>query len=528
MTDIKLPQLGESIAEGTIGQWLVEVGGAVAEDQPLVQVTTDKADIDIPSPASGMLSEILVEEGRTVAVGTVIARIDETGKAAAVKAEKPKPAPMKEPPPAAPAPAPPKEKTSAKPKEKAAPAPSPAPRKTKAAEVEPQTQENAFRADEARVTEPVTGKPNKPARRGNGPAEPVIVTEEGIPGEEAMPHRVPGEQLQPPHEVEWEKHPCAGELADFYSPVVMRLALRHGIDLKSIEGTGSCGRVTKKDVLEAIERAGSGEKPAPGKQPAPAAVPPSTPIAARAGYRTYSPPRYEVEPEDTEAPFSRMRRLIADHMVYSKATSPHVTTFTEVDMDLVVAARAKNKKAVEDKISGPLTYLHFVMRAAACALAEYPSMNSVVQDEKIITKKMINMGVAVDTDRGLMVPVVRDVGGKDVAGVAEATNAIAVKVRDRKAGPDEFAGGTFTVSNPGRKGNLFGTPIISQPQVGVLRMGEIVKRPVVVEVAGEDAILVHPMMYLSLSYDHRVVDGLTANEFLHRVKELLEAGECGV
>jgi 2-oxoglutarate dehydrogenase E2 component (dihydrolipoamide succinyltransferase) len=494
-----------------------------------VQVTTDKADIDIPSPVSGVLSEIIVGEGKTVDVGTVIARIDETGKAAAAKKEeKATPAPPPKKKEEAPAPPIPEKKPAVPPKEKAAPAAS---KKAKTVEVEPQTQENAYRADEARVTEPVAGKPPKAKKLGDGPVEPVVVTEEGVPGEEAMPHRALVEQLQPPPEMEREKHPCAGDMADFYSPVVLRLTLRYDIDLKMVEGTGDCGRITKKDVLDTIERKGKGIAPEAVRKPAerPGPGPQAPPVTEkRAGYGTYSPPRYTVEEGDTKTEFTRMRRLIADHMVYSKATAPHVTTFTEVDMDLAVAARAKNKPALEAKAGGPVTYLHFMMQAAVKTLAEYPVMNSVVQDDVIITKKSINMAVAVDTGRGLMVPVVRNMRGMGLAEIAAATNAIAAKVRDRKAGPDDFAGGTFTVSNPGRKGNLFGTPIISQPQVGVLRMGEIVKRPVVVEVAGEDAILIHPMMYLSLSYDHRVVDGLTANEFLHRVKEHLESGEYGL
>lgn len=509
MTDIKLPQLGESIAEGTIGQWLVEVGGAVAEDQPLVQVTTDKADIDIPSPVSGVLTEILVGEGVTVDVGTVIARIDETGKAGVVKPEKPASIPA--------APAAPE-----KPKEKP-----PAPKA--AATVEPQTQKTALRADEARQVA-MPEEPEAALSMAMSQGEPSI-TEEGIPGEEAMPHREPDEQLQPPPELTRENGavegpPCDDDMAKYFSPAVMTLAIKHGIDLKTVEGTGRCGRITKKDVMDAIGRAG-GVKPAK----AAAAVPitaPAQPGETAPGFGTYRPPVYAVEDGDTSAPFTRLRRLIADHMVYSKRTSPHVTTFAEVDMERAVAARTKNKARIESEVGVSLTYLHFVTFAAVNALKEFPVMNSVVQADTILTKKRINMSIAVDTERGLMVPVVRGADGMELPALAAAINAVAEKVRDRKATPDDMAGGTFTMSNPGRKGNLFGTPIISQPQVGVLRMGEIVKRPVVVEVDGEDAIAVHPMMYLSLSYDHRVVDGLTANEFLHRVKEHLESGEFGL
>ncbi len=524
MTDIKMPQLGESIAEGTIGQWLVELGEYVAEDQPLVQVTTDKADIDIPSPVSGALVEIIAGPGETVDVGALIARIDETAEAGK-KEEKPK-AKAKEAPAKAAPPAPEEKK----------PVPPPVP----AAEVERVTLESAFRADEARqVSLPPEKKP-KAGRPVISPAEPKM-TEEGIPGEEAMPHREPHEQLKAPPEIAPGEVPCGEEMAEFYSPTVMKLAIEHHIDLKTVQGTGRCGRITKKDVMDAIAAREAGVIPTPKEAPAPAAPPAERPEAAEPppsparpapeaerpaeGYGIYTPPVYEVEEGDTLQPFTRLRQLIADHMVYSKRTSPHVSTFTEADMEHVVLLRNKHKEKFKAEAGVGLTYLHFVIYSAIMALKEFPVINSVVQAGKILTKKKVHMGVAVDTERGLFVPVIRDADELDMKGIARAVDTVAARVRERKAGPDELKGGTFTVSNPGRKGNLFGTPIISQPQVGILRMGEIVKRPVVVEVEGEDAIAIHPMMFLSLSYDHRVVDGLTANEFLHRVKELLEAGQ---
>jgi pyruvate/2-oxoglutarate dehydrogenase complex dihydrolipoamide acyltransferase (E2) component len=522
MTDIKMPQLGESIAEGTIGQWLVEVGGMVKEDQPLVQVTTDKADIDIPSSVTGVLTEILAEEGQTVEVGALIARIDETVKSEK-KEEKPKPAPKEE---------------TVKPKpEKVPEAAKPAPPVEKPAyrpaSIEPQTQETALRADEPRQAGPVAyKKPENPAAKAISPGEPKL-TEEGVPGEEAMPSREPEEHVTPPPEIAMPPGlPCEEDMAKFYSPAVMKLAIEHDIDLKTIEGTGDCGRVTRKDVMEAVERREGGLAPAPRPVPAQAkpapvseAVKPGPSTERVEGFGTYAPPVYEPEEGDTLDPFTRLRRFIADHMVYSKRTSPHVSTFAEVDMERVVLMRSKVKDEFKSDTRTSLTYLHFLIYAAALALADFPIMNSVVQADKILTKKRVHMGVAVDTDRGLFVPVIRNAGGMGLKEIAKAVSEIAGRVRDRKAGPDELRGGTFTVSNPGIRGNLFGTPIISQPQVGVLRMGEIVKRPVVAELEGEDAIVVRPMMYLSLSYDHRVVDGLTANEFLHRVKEYLERGE---
>jgi len=512
MTDIKMPQLGESIAEGTIGQWLVDVGGMVREDQPLVQVTTDKADIDIPSPVTGVLREILAEAGQTVEVGALIARIDETATAAiGEKEEKPKPAVKEEPAKEAAKPVPPKP---------AAPA-----RQAGPAKIEPQTQETALRADEPRQATPVERPPvEKPAPMAVSPGEPKV-TEEGIPGEEAMPCREPEEHVTPPPEIAPPPEvPCKEDMAAFYSPAVMKLAIEQGIDLKAIEGTGDCGRVTRKDVMDAVARREAGAAPSPMPAPAPPVKP--EPAAGKPeGFGTYAPPVYEQEEGDTLEPFTRLRRFIADHMVYSKRTSPHVSTFAEVDMEHVVVFRGKVKEAFKSETGVSLTYLHFLIHAATRALADFPVMNSVVQEDNILTKKRVHMGVAVDTDRGLFVPVIRNADGMGLKEIAMAVNGAAVRVRDRKAGPDELRGGTFTVSNPGIRGNLFGTPIISQPQVGVLRMGEIVKRPVVMELDGEDAIVVRPMMYLSLSYDHRVVDGLTANEFLHRVKEYLEQGE---
>ena len=453
MTDVIMPQMGESIAEGTIAVWLIEPGQRVEMDQPLVQVTTDKADIDIPSPVAGVLKDVLAQEGMTVKVGELIARIDEQAAAEPVPIDIPK--------------------------------------------------------------------------------------KEGVPAYEAM-METKGEEVTPPPEIEREPEPVPSPVQQvapaFYSPAVMRLAMEHGIDLNSIRGTGHDGRVTKSDVEKTIEEKRVGGKapeavtapPQPSPVPTQPAPIPQPEAQQPIGFGTYRPPLYNVEEGDTPTQFTHLRRLIADHMVYSKMTAAHVTTVTEVDLDHIVGIRDKGKDSFKAKMGFGLTYLPFIMMAAVRALRDYPLMNSVVQGDTIITKKLIHMGVAVDSERGLMVPVIRGAGDMDTAALTKAVNDLSVKVRDKKITPDELSGGTFTVSNPGKKGNLFGTPIISQPQVGILRMGEVVKRPVVVEVNGEDAIAIRPMMYLALSYDHRVVDGLTANEFLHRVKEHLEQDEFPV
>jgi 2-oxoglutarate dehydrogenase E2 component (dihydrolipoamide succinyltransferase) len=543
MTDVKLPQLGESIAEGTIGQWLVAVGETVEVDQPIVQVTTDKADVDIPSPSGGVLTEILVKEGTTVEVGTVIALIDETGKGAA-KPSAPEPkkvaAPTKEPEP----------EKAVKPEPEPTVKPAPKPEKKPAVSTKAMNKgakelpgytgmEKAFRASEARQpTGAEAGGGGVPVTTDmsafESPVE-IYIREEGIPGEEAMKPCAPHEQITAPPEVDdgGVSGPCPnGDMSAFYSPAVMRLAIDKGVDLKGITGTGQCGRITKSDVLKAA----SGEPvaaPAPfAKTEAPAkdkptAIPADEP-KPESGYGAYRPPVYEVGEGDVEEPFSRVRRLIADHMVYSKRTAPHVTTFAEADMHEAVETRDRVKDAVLKEHGVKLTYLHFVMYAVAAALRDYPQLNSVVQSGNILTKKRIDMGVAVDTERGLMVPVIRDAGGMGIIELSKALTGIAERVRDRKITPDELTGGTVTVTNPGRKGNLFGTPIISQPQVAIVRMGEVVKKPVVVQHEGEDVIVIHPMMFVSLSYDHRAVDGKTSNEFLYRIREILEAGEFGL
>ncbi len=476
MTDVKMPQMGESIAEGTISLWLVDAGQTVKADQPLVTVSTDKADVDIPSPVSGVLSEIIAKEGETIKVGELIARIDEKAVGVGVK--------------------------------------------------EPSKPEIAPAIPEASL--PAASQPApEMAVKKDGPTEHPV-RPEGVPAAEAKRETRPEEEVTPPAEIERraeaEAAPEPLDKSAFYSPAVMRLAIEHGIDLKTVKGTGEGGRVTKADVMRAapatrVVQEGLLEKEAQRKPEG---------LASEAGLPAagaYKPPVYEVEDGDTEVSFSRLRRIIADHMVYSKRTSAHVTTVTEADFENIVGIREHNKEKIKASMGISLTYMHFVMAATIRALKEFPLMNSVVQGDAILTKHSINLGVAVDSERGLMVPVIRGAEDMSLPELAKAVSELSIKVRERKVAPDEMTGGTFTVTNPGKHGNLFGTPIISQPQVGILRMGELTKRAVVVTAEdGEDAIAIRPMMYLALSYDHRVVDGVTANEFLHRIKEYLEAG----
>jgi 2-oxoglutarate dehydrogenase E2 component (dihydrolipoamide succinyltransferase) len=427
--DVVMPQLGESVVEGVVAKWLVKAGDAVAKDQPLVEISTDKVDAEIPSPAAGVVVEILAKEGETIPILAVIARI-ETEKG------------------------------------------------------------------EARPAEAPPGK------------APWDEETEGFPGAMARRSEPP---LPAPPRVEPSKAPPAPPPAEGpkvrISPVVARMAAEHGLDLSRIPGTGIDGRVTKKDVEDYLARGGAAAPPAPPVEKAPPAAPP--------------PPPAPAEPEgDQVVPFTPIRKRIAEHMVMSKRTSAHVHTFAEVDMHKVAAYReAKKKEGVS------ITYLPFVIRAAVRALREYPIMNASVVGESTVLKKAIHMGVAVDTDRGLIVPVIRDADKKSLLELSRAVEDFAARAAAHRILPDELAGGTFTVTNPGPKGNLFGTPIINQPQVGILRMGQVVKRAVVVEVGGEEAIVIRPMMVLGLGYDHRIVDGVAGNGFLFGVREILEAGE---
>jgi 2-oxoglutarate dehydrogenase E2 component (dihydrolipoamide succinyltransferase) len=412
---VELPALGESVVEGTIARWLVKQGDHVEVDQPLVEVTTDKVDAEIPAPAAGVIEKILVEEGDVVPVGGQLALI---GEGAAASESTPA---------SAPAPAP--EEKPAAPEAQAAPV-------------------------EAKAT-----------------------------------------------------------------PVARRVAEDAQVDLGGVEGTGVAGRITKADVLRHAQ-------PAPTAQPAAPAAAPAPAPAAAAGRPAYA--QVSLEEGDRVIPMTPLRRLVAEHMVYSKHTSPHVGTVAEVDMSGVVRARRQAKDAFERTQGFRLTFLPFIVNAVVRALKESPSLNASVTEDAIVERAAIHMGIAVETDKGLMVPVIRHAERLSLAGQAAAIEDLSSRARSKKLSPDDLRGGTFTISNPGRQGNLYGFAIINQPQVGILRMGEMVKRPVVVDAGGEDSIAIRPMMHIALSYDHRAVDGAPANAFLFRVRELLEAADFDV
>ncbi len=436
--DVVMPQLGESVIEGVVVKWLVKVGDTVAKDQSLLEISTDKVDAEIPSPAAGRIVEILAKEGDTVPIQEILCRIET---------------------------------------EKVADAPPPPPEKW-------DEEEEGFPGAMARKT----GPPIPTAPRAEPPKE-IAKPVPPPPAKEGVKVRI--------------------------SPVVAKMAAEYGLDISRIPGTGIEGRVTKKDVEEYIARGGKEAAAVPAAKPA-LAPPPAPPRTKPA-----PPPGAKVTPEgDQVIPFTPIRKMIAEHMVKSKRTSPHVHTFAEVDMHGVVTFRNEKKK---EGIS--LTFLPFVIWAAIEAIREFPVLNAQVVGESTVIKKAIHIGVAVDTERGLIVPVIRNADDKSLHGLAKEIDDIAARAAAKKILPDELVGGTFSVTNPGRMGNLFGTPIINQPQVGILRMGQVVKRPVVIEAGGEDAIVIRPMMHLCLGYDHRVVDGVAGNSFLFRVREILEAGE---
>jgi len=428
--DVELPSLGESVFEGTIARWLVSEGEVVEVDQPIVEVTTDKVDAEIPAPSAGMIEQILVAEGDVVEIGAVLARIDPDAK--------PNAAPSAEP----------------------ANVPGPEP--------------------VAKIA-----------------ADPVVSPDTGT--------SVPA------------------------TPVARRMADEASIDLRDVSGTGSAGRVTKDDVIRHQGVASPPAPPveAPVTQPQRSmAPPPSAPPQPAPPARRPAPSfGYELQEGDRVIPMSPMRKIISDHMVYSKRTSPHVGTVAEADLSKIVRLRNQHKKVFQENYGVALTFLPFIVHATVRALREFPALNASIVEDSIIEKKHIHLGVATETEKGLVVPVIRDADRLSLAGMAMAIDELASKARNKKLSADDLKGGTFTVSNPGRRGNLYGFAIINQPQVGILRMGEIAKRPVVRSLEGEDAIVIRTMMYLALSYDHRAVDGAPANGFLYRIRELLEAAE---
>ncbi len=469
--DVVMPQMGESVVEGTITRWLVKEGDDVSEDQPLVEISTDKVDTEIPAPAAGVVAKIIAAEGQTIAVGARLAVIENVRGAAAVP-----------------------------------------------------VQGSARTA----VAEPVVAP--RPTAAAAPPAKPQAA---------APSTELPAAEPAPAEE---KRRPAAEAAGRRFSPVVLRMAAQYQVDLGKVRGSGLGGRVRKRDLLEyltAQETTGAGsaaaalgrQAPRPGAGRAEemaagyAPTPGVAPLIAEPGPSLYRQPLYEPRPGDVVEPFSRRRKLIAEHMVYSKTRAPHVGTVAEVDITRAAGLRQQKRDVFERREGFALTLLPIVAAATVQALREFPRMNASVVGDALVIRSEINLGIAVDTEQGLLVPVIKGAGALSVVELAREIERMRRKVADHSISADDLAGGSFTLSNPGREGNLFGLAIINQPQVGILRMGETKKRPVVVEHNGTDAIAIRTVMYLALSYDHRVIDGVLANRFLYRVSRLLEGAE---
>jgi 2-oxoglutarate dehydrogenase E2 component (dihydrolipoamide succinyltransferase) len=477
MTDVIMPQMGESIAEGTVTKWMKKVGDTVQRDEPLFEISTDKVDAEIPSPAAGVLKEIRVEPGKTVPINTVVGVIAAEGEAVASA-----PAPSAAPTAPAPAPAQP-----------TPPAAAPAPPKPEPAQ-----------ADGG------TAPPPKP--------EPPRAAPE--PAAEKPRSEMTVDELRQSRS----------------SPVVRKIAAEHNVDIRQIPGTGIAGRVTKQDILGHLEGRPAEAPPsaAPSAAPPPrTAAPPASagtvPFPAAAPAAAASPaavpaappparPSFPAGPRVEIVPMSPIRRKTAEHMILSKRTSAHVTTAFEIDMSRVDALRRKYRQTYEERSGVKLTYMPFIVKATVDALKAFPVLNSSVEENSIVYRHDVNIGMAVALDWGLIVPVIRNADEKNVLGLARAVLDLAERARSRHLKVDEVQGGTFTITNPGVFGSLFGTPIINQPQVAILGVGTIEKRPVV----RDDAIAIRTMAYFALSFDHRIVDGSDADRFMAHIKKGLQ------
>lgn len=454
--DVIMPQMGESIAEGTLSRWLKKVGDPVKRDEPIFEISTDKVDAEIPAPSAGTLAEVLVQEGETVAVQTVVARIETEAGAAASAPSAPAAAPQPEA--AAPKPAP--------------PAPAPA------------------------AAAPPAPKPAAPA--------PVAASAPSqANGSETMEERLKRKS----------------------TPLVRKMAVEHNLDLAAIPGSGLAGRVTRNDVLSYLDRGAQPAAAAPAATaPAAAAAAPAraaapAPAAAPAGGIVHPP----VEPweGDRVEPWSRIRKLTADHMIMSRRVSAHVNTIFEVDYTRVGQIRAARKQEFAER-GVKLTYLAFIAKVVADTLRRHPVVNAAVTNEATIFRRDINLSIAVALDWGLIVPVIKHADELSLLGIARAINDLGERARTKKLNPDEVQRGTFTITNPGVFGSILGTPIINQPQVANLCIGAIEKQPAVMQVDGSDAIVIRSRGLLALAFDHRIVDGADADRFMADVKLGLE------
>jgi pyruvate dehydrogenase E2 component (dihydrolipoamide acetyltransferase) len=469
MTTVTMPQLGETVVEGTITKWLKQEGDHVDQDEPLFEISTDKVDTEVPSPAAGTLTKILVQEGQTVSVKTPIAEINGAGTATGEAAG------AGTPPDSAREPAQPESATEpeAAPQRGAGPGSAPAP----AAQPSPQPAEPA---------QPAAAAPAAPAAASAAPID-------------------------------------RGPRSQIVSPLVRRLAEENGVELSQVIGTGTGGRITKNDVLAfavSRETAGPEERPSAASA-APAAVPVTTPPAptpAAVPEPQLAPPPAVALGGEEVVPMTVVRKAIAEHMTRSLQVSARAWNMVEVDMEKIARIRSAAKEAFTAREGFNLTYMPFLARAVVDALLANPLVNSELRGEEIVIKHYVNLGIAVSYDQGLIVPAVKGADGMNLIGLARAINDLATRARAHQLKPDEVHEGTFTITNPGPFGSILSVPIINQPQIGILAFDAVVKRPVVID----DAIAVRHMVYLSMSWDHRVIDGALASQFLARIKENME------
>jgi 2-oxoglutarate dehydrogenase E2 component (dihydrolipoamide succinyltransferase) len=490
--DVIMPQMGESIAEGTLSRWIKKVGDPVKRDEPIFEISTDKVDAEIPAPGAGVLAEILVQEGQTVAVQTVVARI-ETDAGAAAATEKPARPEGTRP-------------ESARP---AAPAGAPAPEKAA--------------APAGASPAPPAPAPSKAPRAGPTPSQPPAPAPKAVPAAASAPAAAESRAVSDATG-NGAVETVEDRLRRKSTPLVRKMAAEHNVDISAVPGTGLAGRVTKNDILgyiggEAGKR-GSGEV-APGPERVAASPPPRLPASL--------PPAATVDPwpGDRVEPWSRIRKLTADHMVMSRRVSPHVNTIFEIDYSRVAQVRSRKKQDYAER-GVSLTYLAFITKVVADNLRKHPVLNSAVSGESTLYRRDVNIGIAVALDWGLIVPVIKHADELSLLGVARAINDLGERARTKKLSPDEVQKGTFTITNPGVFGSAIGTPIINQPQAAILCVGAIEKQPAVITIDGTDMIAIRTKGMLSLAFDHRIVDGADADRFMADVKTgLQEFSESG-
>jgi len=491
--DVVMPQMGESIAEGTVSKWLKNVGDKVERDEPLLEISTDKVDAEIPSPAAGVLTEILAKEGDTVPVNAVVARIAAEGEAAAPAA----------------------------------------------AGAESAEQKTANEATAQEVQQEAPGAMDKEVQSDVAPRQPEApAADESTPRTEATRSETAGENAQIEDASATAVNPQITDApADSSedddkvtslderrrtksSPLVRKIAAENNVDITQLEGTGVSGRVTKNDILAHLQS----PKPAAAPAPQPAAQPQAQ-AQQQPQARAPRPTPQFAEGENVRLePLSVMRKRIAQHMTQSKQTSAHVHTVFEIDFTNVEKLRRQHKDAYAER-GVKLTYMPFIVQAVIAGLREFPILNASMDETNVVYHREFNIGIAVALEWGLIVPVLKHADELNVLGASRAINDLGDRARSKKLSPEDVQGGTFTITNPGVYGGLFGLPIINQPQVAILGVGGIKKRPMVVETKDGDFIAIRSMCYFSLGFDHRLIDGAIADQFMARVKQIIEAGQ---